>query len=96
VFRRFPYASDQEAAELGRGLELDPASVSVRGNGHQGAESIIRLWDIHGGTPASFAADGYERAAIHAIGRRLGDRSHVSDGPLPTCSVISSGPDLGE
>jgi probable phosphoglycerate mutase len=43
-------------AEVGRGLELDPASVSVLGYGHEGRDSIIRLWNIHDGT--SMRVDG--------------------------------------
>jgi broad specificity phosphatase PhoE len=35
----------ETAAELGRGLQLDPASVCVLGDDHQGADRVIRLWN---------------------------------------------------
>ena len=46
-----------ETAQLGRGLELDPASVSVLGYAHHSGDSVIRLWNIHGGTPAAAGMD---------------------------------------
>lgn len=64
-------------------------TAKVRRGGATGAMILAALSE-------RFAADGYERAAIRAIAGRLGDRSHVSDGPLPTCRVVSSGPDWGE
>ena len=35
----------EAAPELGRGLQLDPASVCVLGYDHEGADRVIRLWN---------------------------------------------------
>jgi broad specificity phosphatase PhoE len=35
----------ETAAELGRGLQLDPASICVLGYDHKGADRVIRLWN---------------------------------------------------